>query len=132
MSSLNQYRALLDKVMDALEELDLNLSDIESIVDGDHTISIKVIKNNRLKRSLSKEPSFDFSEIISKLKVCDDRESGYAIIDTYLKNRKQLEIFAKDANIYIMKQDRIDRIKERIVEGIIGAKLRSNAIQDNT
>lgn len=48
-----------------------------------------------------------------------------------MKTRKELEMFAKEIGIYIMKTDKVDKIREKIIEGTIGALLRSTAIQKN-
>ncbi|EJG0422291.1 hypothetical protein C4D12_RS22250, partial [Vibrio parahaemolyticus] len=67
--------------------------------------------------------------LINELKNCESRESGINLLTENFKNKKELEYFAKKLDIMILKQDRIDVIKDKIIEATIGALLRSNAIQ---
>ena len=109
----------------------LNYTDIKKLESGEFSLGIKIIKKKKtssLEDILSKE---DISILTEKLKMCDSRELGYEILAAHLKNRKQLEAFAKEIDVFVMKQDKVDRIKEKIIEGTIGATLRSNAIQGN-
>ncbi|MGA9617022.1 MAG: hypothetical protein WBR09_07620, partial [Serratia proteamaculans] len=69
------------------------------------------------------------NELLNELKGCKNREIGYEILSNKFKTRKELEFFAKKINVYIMKQDKIDKVKEKIIEGVIGASLRSSVIQ---
>lgn len=109
----------------------LNDTDIKKLESGDFSLGIKIIrkkKTNILNNILSKE---NISILTEELNKCDSRESGYAVLTSHLKNRKQLEAFAKEIDVFVMKQDKVERIKEKIIEGTIGATLRSNAIQGN-
>jgi hypothetical protein len=103
--------------------------DIKKIESGDFTIALKVVKNTTVQNNdkiLSEKVA---NELLNELKGCKNREIGYEILSNKLKTRKELEFFAKKINVYIMKQDKIDKVKEKIIEGVIGASLRSSVIQ---
>ena len=108
---------------------ELSDSDLKKLESGDYKISIKVTKiasKTKTSETLSDE---QISFVVSLLKECKDRESGYKVLIDNLKNRKHLEAFAKSIDVFVMKQDNVDKIREKIIEGTIGAVLRSNAIQ---
>ncbi|MEI7306175.1 MULTISPECIES: hypothetical protein [Enterobacterales] len=103
--------------------------DIKKIESGDFTIALKVVKNTTVQNNdkiLSEKVA---NELLNELKGCKNREIGYEILSNKFKTRKELEFFAKKINVYIMKQDKIDKVKEKIIEGVIGASLRSSVIQ---
>jgi hypothetical protein len=107
----------------------LSLSELEKLESGEYNLSLKVTKNKVSKGNVEL-PKINIEKLHSELKECADRESGHVLLKKYLKNRKQLEVFAKGIDVFVMKQDKVDKIRERIVEGVIGATLRSNAIQE--
>lgn len=103
--------------------------DIKKIESGNFTIALKVVKNTTVQNNdkiLSEKVA---NELLNELKGCKNREIGYEILSNKFKTRKELEFFAKKINVYIMKQDKIDKVKEKIIEGVIGASLRSSVIQ---
>ncbi len=126
MSLKNLTVKLLAELVTEIDKL--SESDLEKIQTGDYSISLKLTKKKTTKESaeLSEEK---ISNLLSELKRCADRESGQKFLMEKLKNKKQLETFARGIDIYFMKQDKVGKIRERIVEGIIGASLRSSAIQ---
>lgn len=68
-------------------------------------------------------------EILSRLNECDSREEGHAIISDALKKKSELEQFARYLDVLVLKQDKVDQIKDKIIESTVGATLRSKAIQ---
>ena len=120
----------LDEIIHQLEELDE--SDLEKIEKGDFSISLKLVKKKGTATNSSIIPDELLSSINSELEMCKSRDEGYSILDKYLQNKKQLEFFARHYHIFFMKQDKIDDLRKKIVEGIVGARLRSDVIQDKT
>lgn len=68
-------------------------------------------------------------KVISQLDSAKTREEGHRIIEVDLKNKSELETFAKYIDVAVMKSDRADKIKTNIVDATVGARLRSGAIQ---
>lgn len=114
----------LQKEIEALTD-----SDIKKLESGEFVLSLKVIKSANSLRELKTFTEQDSQRILDSLKDCKDRESGYEVLSSKVKTRKELEAFAKSINVHIMKQDNVDKVKEKIIEGVIGALLRSTAIQ---
>ncbi|EHH2504883.1 MULTISPECIES: hypothetical protein [Vibrio] len=127
MSSVDAIKVILQKLM--IEVSTLSDSDLMKIADGTHDLSIKITRkklSNNENNSISSER---LDNLINELKNCESRESGINLLTENFKNKKELEYFAKKLDIMILKQDRIDVIKDKIIEATIGALLRSNAIQ---
>ena len=126
MSVKNLTVRLLGELVVEIESL--SESDLEKIEAGDYSISLKITKKKNTKEDVELTEE-QISNLLSELKSCADRESGIKLLIEQLKNKKQLEAFARGVDIYFMRQDKVGKIRERIVEGIIGASLRSSAIQ---
>lgn len=72
---------------------------------------------------------FDFDSILMRLNETASRESANAIIDELHFTKTELLNFARHCDIYISKQDNIERIIEKIIESTVGSRLKSTAIR---
>lgn len=68
---------------------------------------------------------------IEKLGAMDKREDAILLINELNLSRIDIERFLKKLDIHFTKKDPIPRLKEKLLEGTIGFKLRSEAIQKN-
>lgn len=84
------------------------------------------IKNNQTV-AISEQ---DKKDLLEKLTICKTREEGFVLLNKRLSTRKELECFAQYLNIYILKQNKVDQIRNKIIESTIGAFLGSNAIRN--
>lgn len=127
MKSKHLLASFFDEI---LKEID-NLSepDIKKLESGEFSLNLKVIKKSLLKNKPQEVTETDSDFILEELKSCKDRERGHELLASKFKTKKDLEQFAKLADVHVMKQDKVDRIREKIIEGIIGASLRSTVIQ---
>lgn len=66
--------------------------------------------------------------IINRLKSYNTREEGELYLLSLDLKRKDLEAVAKALDLPYSKKDTIVKIREKIIEGTIGYRLRSNAI----
>ena len=66
---------------------------------------------------------------MNKFKECSTREDGFVVLSQYMNDKKTLTEFARMLDISVLKQDSVDKIKEKIIESTVGAVIRSNAIQ---
>lgn len=107
----------------------LSDSDITKLEDDGYSISLKIVKNKAQTESNIEISESNKIVILKELQGCKTRDEGYEILSKFLKNKKEYEMFAKHLDVSILKQDNLDKIKEKIIEATVGAKLRSNAIQ---
>ena len=122
----NIFQAILDNIN--------NLSDDElnKIESGSFQIELKLTKEKQKKVEEKNNSSVDqdtYDLVIAKLNEAKSREEGITILETYISLKGQLETFAKQIDVTVMKSDKVDKIKTSIVDATVGARLRSNAIQ---
>lgn len=124
-------KILITKFMEEiLGELNrLSDSDISKLEDGGYSISLKLVKNKAGTKSNIEITDSLKDEILKELQECKTRDEGHEILSKSFKSKKELEVFAKFLDVSVLKQDKVDQIKEKIIEATVGAILRSNAIQ---
>lgn len=71
-------------------------------------------------------PNIPYTIILQKLNDCKDRQEAIKILS--VMNRASLASFAKTLKIHVTNYDRRKDIELKIIEFIVGAKLRTNAI----
>lgn len=124
-------KIILTKIFEEiLGELNrMSESDVSKLEDGDYSISIKIIKNKSQTENIIKFSELQKNEILKKLEECKTREEGYEVLLNNIMNKKELELIARFLEISVLKQDKIEQIRDKIIEATVGAILRSNAIQ---
>lgn len=131
---MNTNKKSISNLLVAVNKMVSKLTDeeIKILESGRFEISLRATK-----RSISREGKvsiceFDKSivDVINKeLDLAKSREEGLKIIDSHIKNRKELEVFAKEIDVAVRRSDKVDVIKDNIVDATVGARIRSGAIQ---
>lgn len=133
MESIKTVRSILDTISDKLSKLSKN--EIQLLINGDADIDILIVrkdvksKNLRVNDKLGLEKLDTFSKVISRLGEAVSRDAGIIILEEIIPLKNDLESFAKHIDVVVSKSDRVENIKNKIVDATIGAKLRSGAIQ---
>lgn len=127
MKSKKILRNFINELLVQIEMFDDK--DLDKLENGDFSLSLKLIKKNKNHNKNISLLNENIDEIIKKLNECKTREEGLIVLNEKIKNRKELEIFAKKMDVFFMREDKVDKIKNNIIEATIGAKLRSDAIQ---
>lgn len=127
MSAANLSKLILEAL--AKQASMLSESDIQKIEKGTHELSVKLVKKKTTQLGSVELSEKQMEELLSHLQNCKSREEGHAVISEALKNKKELEKFARHLDVLVLKQDKVDQIKDKIIESTVGAILRSNAIQ---
>ncbi|MDE2212311.1 MAG: hypothetical protein KGL17_05220 [Betaproteobacteria bacterium] len=83
---------------------------------------------SEMPKNVQVEPSVDHAEIMLKLNDCKDRDEARRVLLS-IASKETLISLAKAQRLRITKNDRREDIENKIVEFIIGAKLRTEAIQ---
>jgi hypothetical protein len=123
MSQKTALVKILRTLASAIDNLDEEQLDL--LIAGKARIAI--LPTDKPKGSASTS-TLDQTELISRLSACSDREQARAIL-MEATNKDVLTAFAKTQKIYVAKHDRRDDIENKIIEFIVGAKLRTEAIQ---
>jgi len=106
----------------------LSESDIHKLEKGTHELSVRIVKKKAIQSSSIGLSEQQKEELLSRLHRCASRDEGLALITEELKNKKELEQFAKHLDVLVLKQDKVGQIRDKIIEATVGAILRSNAI----
>ncbi len=123
MAEKNKYSKLLRVIAGLFEEL--NEKQIDDILSGKGRL-VYELRNNTL---IEKEPKLinDFEDILKRLGSCKDRDEAREILSS-IPNKETLIAIAKTQKIHVVKNDRREDIENKLIEFIIGAKLRTEAI----
>lgn len=106
---------------------------IEEMTDDD----LELLLTNKGKFSLSSakkpkgiyvEPLAENSKTIDSLNNCKDRDEARRVLQS-IPTKPALASLAKVLKVHIAKHDRREEIENKIVEFVIGSKLRTEAIQ---
>ena len=74
------------------------------------------------------ESSLDHAALMTRLDDCKDRDEARQVLLS-VTTKDALMSFAKGQKLYVAKSDRREDIENKIIEFVIGAKLRTEAIQ---
>ena len=117
------------RIVGALEKL--SEDDLSKLFDESYNIEIRII------RKRSKEENLPLTEtympaLILKLTSFVSREEAQDFLNLNCSTRKTLEPIARNLDIPIMKQDKVETLRDKIIEATVGARIRSQAIQGNS
>jgi hypothetical protein len=87
-----------------------------------------VVKSPKKRRSIN--ANINLGELETSLRSMSSREEGFKLLESFLGTKKALEHFAREIDTPLLKSDKIDLIKKKIIEATIGYRLRSNSIQN--
>ncbi|WP_165676760.1 hypothetical protein [Metapseudomonas otitidis] len=108
--------------------LRLSEQDLIKISDASYEIEIKFSKKKN-KESLHNDPETDLDDIIRGLTNSSSREVALDFLNQKYKSKRPLELIARKLDLPILKQDKADDLRGKIVEATTGARLRSEAIK---
>jgi hypothetical protein len=126
-------RALADCVVQA------SAADVNRLVSGRAKLRIVDVKKTSLstkkdkhsdpeQTSLSAQKA-DLENISKRLLELDAREKGIELLKQAQLSRRALESLARTFDLPIRSEDNVERLRDRIVDATIGARLNSQAIR---
>jgi len=127
MSSKMVIKLLLEDLVNQIDRL--SEADILKIDEGNHELTLKLTKKKYASKSAKELSINQKRDLLKRIQECQSREDGRVILSRTLKNKTELEQFAKFLDVLFLKQDKVDQIRDKIVDATVGAVLRSNAIQ---
>jgi hypothetical protein len=127
MNSSKLIKFLLENLASQIGRL--SEEDQAKIDEGTHELTLTITKKKSTQSVIQELSDNQKEELLKKLQACNSREDGLALLAESLKNKKELEQFAKFLDVLVLKQDKAEQIRDKITEATIGAVLRSNAIQ---
>lgn len=131
MSKAKTLTVLFRELQDAV--LELNEGELEKIISGEYQFVLKVVKKRTgTSAKISSVDDFSYSDLLNLLNQCESREQGNELLSRELKTKSEFEKFARHVEVAVMKSDKLEKIRDNIIESTVGAKLRSDAIQNKS
>lgn len=119
-NSLARFARLLAATIEGLDE-----QQIDQLLTGKGKLTFTATENVR---QISSGPSLDQTAILEKLNGLKDRDEARQVL-SQITNRDALASLARALKIHVIKHDRREDIESKIIEFVIGGKLRTEAIQ---
>ena len=123
MTEKNRLTKLLKIFLGTIEGLDQN--QIDQLIAGKAKLSF--VGTERAKET-GAGPATDQADVLAKLNGCEDRD-GARLVLSAITNREALATLARALKVHVVKHDRREDIESKIIEFVIGGKLRTEAIQ---
>lgn len=120
VSEMERFLAFLNKLPQAL---------VKEIENGEKRIDINVVPSSQKPDEPILQNSVVVSESISFLNSMQSREEAYSYISSSDLKKADLEAICKQLDLPFTKKENIKALQEKIIEGTVGYKLRSQAIQ---
>ncbi|QFZ87004.1 hypothetical protein GFK26_31640 [Variovorax paradoxus] len=116
----------LRRLAGALERM--SEDEISRLIDPNCDIEIKVIRR-RSKEEISPETLVDLNSLVAKLTMFPSRAEASQFMETAFETKKTLDQIARHLDVPVLKQDKVETLRDKIIEATVGARLRSEAIK---
>ena len=120
ISEMEPFLAFLNKLPQAM---------VKEIENGEKQIEINIISSSKEPNEPMSENSIVVSEAITFLNSMQSREEASSYFSTNDLKRADLETICKQLDLPFTKKENMKILQEKIIEGTVGYKLRSQAIQ---
>jgi hypothetical protein len=123
MNQKEQLTKLLRVLAAAVEGLDQR--QLDQLLGGKAKLTFSLVDKAK---EASAVTVIDNSAVLQQLNECRDRNEAQRVL-SQITNRDALALFARALKIHVVKHDRREDIESKIIEFVIGGKLRTEAIQ---
>ena len=120
VSEMERFLAFLNKLPQAM---------VKEIENGEKQIEINIISSSKEPNEPMSENSIVVSEAITFLNSMQSREEASSYFSTNDLKKADLEAICKQLDLPFTKKENMKTLQEKIIEGTVGYKLRSQAIQ---
>lgn len=127
MSRNNFYISEMERFLAFLNKLPQTV--VKEIENGEKRIEINVISSSKELDEPIQQNTVVVSESISLLNSMQSREEAYSYFSSSDLKKADLEAICKKMDLPFTKKENIKALQEKIIEGTVGYKLRSQAIQ---
>lgn len=103
----------------------LTEAELEQLILGNGRL---VFTPNKKSKQNGGSDSVDTSEVWRKLNDCKDRDEARQVLSS-VRSKGVLTNIARRHKIHVTKQDRREDIEKKLIEFVVGRKLRSQAIE---
>jgi hypothetical protein len=124
MTDKTPFIKLLRIVVQTIEDLDQD--QIDQLVAGKAKLTFNPIRRISDANTAPSPP--DHNKILERLNECKNREEARLVLNE-ITNKDSLAAIARALKVHVVKHDRREDIESKIIEFIIGGKLRTEAIR---
>ena len=115
------------RISDAIDSL--TEDEISKLSDPQYQVEVRAVRR-RIKDDLATSlNSLDVDDIIKELSIHGTRLDAQSFLDLKCPSKKTLEQIARKLDILIVRQDKAEALRDKIIEATVGARIRSQAIQ---
>ena len=128
-STRRAFVTMLRRCADYLSELPPG--EVDALLNGELELRLSVVakKQKPNKKSTNKLDPAQMSDIETRLRSMDNRLDGERLLRDVAPTKAEMESFARHLDIAVRREDRTEDLMRRIIEGTIGYRLSSAAIQ---
>lgn len=110
----------------------LSESELRKLADPQYAVEIKSIRRRAKDDVNPLLPDTSAEDVIAQIISLASRQDAQTFLDSKFSSKKALEIIARKLDIPIIRQDKAEDLRDKIVEATVGARIRSQAIQGTT
>ncbi|SEF52403.1 hypothetical protein [Nitrosomonas ureae] len=131
---MNNGKFIFQKVFRRLARAIDRLSedDLSKLSDDSYNIEIRFTRKRNRDETINQVNEIDLVDVINKLIAFPNREEAQRFLDTHYCTRKSVEPIARKLDIPISRQDKLEILRDKIIEATVGARIRSQAIQGDS
>ncbi|MBE7567998.1 hypothetical protein HER14_07585 [Acidithiobacillus thiooxidans] len=122
-----QFPNVLRRLVDAVERL--SEDDLSKLGDESYSIEIRLTRKRNKDDAITPIQEVDLANVIEKLTNFPSREDAQQFLDANFSTRKSVELIARKLDIPISRQDKVEILRDKVIEATVGARVRSQAIQ---
>ncbi len=107
----------------------LSADELNRLSDPQYSVEIRAIRRRSKEETNSISSDANVEDIIKKITALGSRQDAQVLLESQYSTRKSLELIARRLDIPIAKQDKVEVLRDKIIEATVGARIRSQAIQ---
>ncbi|MCZ2107802.1 MAG: hypothetical protein LC106_10540 [Burkholderiales bacterium] len=107
----------------------LSADELKRLSDPQYSVEIRAIRRRSKDETTSISTDTNVEDVIKEITALGSRQDAQALLDSRYSTRKSLEPIARGLEIPIAKQDKVEVLRDKIIEATVGARIRSQAIQ---
>lgn len=115
------------RILEALNSL--SGEEINNLSDPLYSVEVRVVRRQSKEELTLFSADINVEDAINEVSVLATRQEAQALLDEKYLSRKALEPIARKLDIPIMRQDKVEVLRDKIIEATVGARIRSQAIQ---
>lgn len=115
------------RISEALDSL--SADELKRLSDPLFTVEVRAVRRRAKEESALFPTDASVEELIMEITALSTRQEAQSLLDAKCPARKSLEPIARHLDIPIVKQDKVEALRDKIIEATVGARIRSQAIQ---